>query len=184
MSNTLAPRALTVEHLLDRAALERLVTAYCHAIDRRDFKLVRSLYHDDAVDDHGTMFCGSPDEYVAWLPAVLANWRATSHTITNMLFLIRGDTANGEHPTTAWHRTADGTRDVIAHGRYLDQYDRREGVWKFLRRNLVLDWMEERAVEPAQSSRVDGGVELGCGGPDDPVYRRLTLFGADRARRG
>ncbi len=183
MSDTLEPRALDMQHLLDRAALERLVLSYCHGIDRRDLKLVRSLYHDDAVDDHGAMFCGSPDEYVAWLPGMLANWQATSHTVTNMLFLIQGDHANGEHPTVAWHRTADGTRDLIAHGRYLDQYERRDGVWKFLRRNLVLDWMEERAVGGASGGEVDDGVERGRGGADDPVYQVLGLFEADRAGR-
>lgn len=183
MSDTLEPRALDLQHLLDRAALERLVLSYCHGIDRSDLKLVRSLYHDDAVDDHGAMFCGSPDEYVAWLPGMLANWQATRHTVSNMLFLIEGDTAEGEHPTTAWHRTADGTRDLIAHGRYLDRYERRDGVWKFLRRNLVLDWMEERANAPTLGGGVDDGVELGRGGADDPVYARLGLFGADRKRR-
>ncbi len=183
MSDSLAPAPLTLEAALDRMALERLVVTYCHAIDRRDLALVRSLYHDDAVDDHGAMFCGSPDEYVAWLPAMLANWQATRHAVGNMLFLIEGDTANGEIPTTAWHRTVDGTRDLIANGRYLDQYARRGGVWKFLRRSLVLDWMEERAVAPSPGGEVDDGVELGRAGPDDPVYARLPLFGADRLRR-
>lgn len=184
MSDTLEPRALDLQHLLDRAALERLVLAYCHAIDRRDLALVRSLYHDDAVDDHGAMFCGSPDEYVAWLPGMLANWQATSHTVTNMLFLIEGDRANGEHPTVAWHRTADGTQDLIAHGRYLDEYERRDGVWKFWRRSLVLDWMEERANAPAPGGGVDDGVELGRSGADDPAYVRLGLFAVDRRGRG
>lgn len=183
MSDTLEPRALTVDDLLDRAALERLVLAYCHGIDRRDLALVRSLYHDDAVDDHGAMFCGSPDDYVTWLPGMLANWQATSHTVTNMLFLIDGDRANGEHPTVAWHRTADGTQDLIAHGRYLDEYERRGGVWKFWRRSLVLDWMEHRAVEPQPDGQVDDGVQHGRSGPDDPAYRRLPLFGANRLRR-
>lgn len=183
MSDTLVPGVMTAQQLLDQAALERLVLTYCHAIDRRDIKLVRSLYHDDAVDDHGAMFCGSPDDYVAWLPGMLAMWQATRHTVTNMLFLIDADLANGELPTVAWHRTADGTRDVIAHGRYLDQYARRGGVWKFLRRNLVLDWMEERAVDAPPGGEVDDGVDLGRAGPDDPVYARLPLFAQDRLTR-
>ena len=161
----------------DRSALQHLAVSYCHAIDRRDYALVRSLYHDDAIDDHGAMFCGSPDDYVAWLPGMMANWQATRHSITNMLFLIAGTHAEGELVTDAWHRTADGTRDVIAHGRYLDQYEKRDGVWKFWRRALVLDWMEEHAVLPAP----DDGVESGRAGRDDPVYTCLPLF---RARRG
>jgi len=63
-------------------ALSELVHSYCRACDRRDFALVRTLYHDDAIDDHGAMFRGSVDEYVAWLPGVMANFEATVHSIT------------------------------------------------------------------------------------------------------
>jgi hypothetical protein len=163
----------------DRSALQHLVTLYCHAVDRRDYGLLRSLYHDDAIDDHGAMFCGSPDDYVAWLPGMMAHWQATRHSLTNMLFLLDGDAAEGELVTDAWHRTLDGTRDIIAHGRYLDRYQRRDGAWKFWRRSLVLDWMEERAV--TEASGPDDGVAKGCAGADDPCFARLPLFRAHRA---
>lgn len=174
---------MTAERMLDRAALQQLVWTYCHAIDRQDLKLVRSLYHDDAVDDHGAMFCGSPDEYVAWLPSILSHWQATSHTITNMLFLIDGDLAEGELATTAYHRTADGAREIVAHGRYLDQYRKAHGVWKFQRRSLVLDAFEDRAVLRGDGPGIDQGVEMGRGGGDDAVYARLPLFARDRLTR-
>lgn len=179
MSESLAPTALELAEALDRIALQKLAWAYCHGIDRRDLKLVRSLYHDDAVDDHGAMFRGSPDEYVAWLPSMLANWQATSHVIANMNFLIAGDQAEGELVTMAWHRTADGRRDIIAHGRYLDRYLKRDGVWKFFRRSLVLDWSEECEVFTGEG-RIDDGVEMGCAGQDDPVYAKLPLFNRSR----
>ena len=47
--------------LLDRIELRDLVMRYCRGIDRRDFALVRACYHDNAIDDHGSMFCGSAD---------------------------------------------------------------------------------------------------------------------------
>lgn len=161
----------------DRLALQHLATLYCHGIDRRDYALVRSLYHDDAIDDHGAMFCGSPDDYIAWLPGMMANWQATRHSITNMLFLIDGDQAEGEVMTDAWHRTADGSRDITAHGRHLDRYRKREGRWKIWRRALVLDWMEERAVPPAGA---DDGVAMSQPDETDPCYQRLPLFRAQR----
>lgn len=175
--------------LLDRVALQHLVYSYCHAIDRRDYALLRNLYHDDAIDDHGAMFCGSPDAYIAWLPGMMANWQATSHTVTNMLFLLAhdhddGDHAEGELSCIAWHRTADGTRDVIVHGRYLDQYRKRDGAWKFYRRALVLDRMESLAVIAGAVTVADDGVEHGAAGADDPCYRRLPLFRAQRQQGG
>ena len=44
----------TLQTLLDKQALAELVYGYCRACDRRDFALVRTLYHDDAIDDHGS----------------------------------------------------------------------------------------------------------------------------------
>ena len=184
MSDTLGPAPLELSEALDRLALQKLAWTYCHAIDRHDLALVRSLYHDDAVDDHSPMFIGSPDEYVAWLPAMLANWALTSHTISTMQFLIAGDRAEGELATTAYHRTADGQRELIAHGRYLDQYRKADGVWKFQRRSLVLDWFEDRAVQRSDGPSIDQGLATGQPGAHDPLYARLPLFAADRQRRG
>ncbi len=70
-----------VSLMLDKHELHELVLTYCRAIDRQDFALVRTLYHDDAIDDHGDMFKGGPDEYVAWLPGIMANWDATVHSL-------------------------------------------------------------------------------------------------------
>ncbi len=173
---SLKPAPVTLEALEDRLALQQLAWAYCHAIDRRDFILLRSLYHDDAIDDHGSLFCGSPDEYVAWLPSMLANWSATAHLIHNMLFLIDGEQAEGELCATAYHRAVDGTREFIGHGRYLDEYRRRDGVWRIFRRTLVVDWEEERRAGPAPAA----GLPYGRASDGDPVFERLPMFAAQR----
>ena len=124
----------------DRMALHDLVMRYCRGCDRRDFALVRSLYHDDAIDDHGAMFSGGPDAFVAWLHEATAHWDLTRHSISNSLFVIDGDRAEGEHYVEAWHRTrGPEAKQFIVLGRYLDRYERREGVWKFSYRSLVFD---------------------------------------------
>jgi len=38
--------------LLDRFAIENILTSYARAIDRLDIELLKSLYHEDARDDH------------------------------------------------------------------------------------------------------------------------------------
>ena len=178
---SLAPHEMGLAEALDVAALTRLGHTYCHAIDRRDFSLLRTLYDDDAIDDHGPMFCGGPDAFVTWLPKAMASWDATTHIIHNALFLIAGDEADGELVNTAYHRALDGTHEVIVHGRYLDQYRKRDGIWRFFRRGLVLDWMEQRPL--AAASGFAEGVEVGEASAEDPCYRRLPLFAAQRLRR-
>ena len=79
----------------DQLAIRDLVMRYCRGCDRRDFPLVRSLYHDDAIDDHGTMFRGSADAFVAWLEEATAPWELTRHEIGNSVIVIDGDRAEG-----------------------------------------------------------------------------------------
>ena len=64
----IAPHVMTVDEVLDRMALQHLVMTYGHGIDRRDYALLKSLYHDDAVDDHSPYFVGPASDYVDWLP--------------------------------------------------------------------------------------------------------------------
>jgi len=175
----LAPHAITLQEMLDRTALQHLVSTYGHAIDRRDYSLLRSLYHDDAIDDHSPYYCGSASGYVEWLPSMLANWSATAHSMIDPLFITDGDYAEGVITARAWHRTAAGSRIFIAWGRYADRYERRQGVWRFAHRFFVLDATEEHFAEERDSFRTEG-VEIGRSGSDDPIYRRLPLMRSSR----
>jgi hypothetical protein len=166
-----------LQGLIDKQALHELALRYCRACDRRDFALLRSLYHDDAIDDHGAMFCGSADEYLAWLPGVLANFEATVHSITNALYAVRGDEAQGELYTVAYHRTrAPAAREITIGGRYLDRYARRDGVWKFAHRSLALDWCRSTPVDAAAYREFAAGAPPGRTDAADPSYLALSFF--------
>lgn len=167
---------MTDRALLDRIALTDLVMRYCRGIDRRDYALVRSLYHDDAVDDHGAMFCGGPDDFVAWLPQMMAHWEATIHSIHNSVFAIDGDAAEGEHQVIAFHRTPPPNRqELTVWGRYLDRYARRDGTWKFLHRSLVFDHGRVQPVDEAGFALLGGDAPHGSADRNDPSWRLLRL---------
>jgi hypothetical protein len=156
---------------LDRIALHDLVMRYCRGCDRRDFALVRTLYHDDAIDDHGAMFKGGPDAFVAWLPEVTAHWDLTRHSISNSLFVIDGDHAEGEHYVEAWHRThGPDAKLFIALGRYLDRYERRNGEWKFTYRSLVFDHGSIVPVDQESFDRMSKDAPNGRADRDDPSF--------------
>lgn len=169
--------------LIDQLALRELVMLYCRGCDRRDFALVRGLYHDDAIDDHGTMFRGGPDEFVAWLEQATALWELTRHEITNSVFAIDGDRAEGEHLVRAWHRTyPPERRELTIHGRYLDTYERRDEVWKFLRRSLVFDHGEMRVVDEAAMEQLGGDAPNGRADRGDPSWSLSLLAGLAASR--
>lgn len=172
----LAPRVIDPQEAASREALRHLVAAYGHGIDRRDYGLVLSLYHEDATDDHTPYYSGSAKGYVEWLPSMMANWRATSHVMLSALYVIDGDRAEGEVVARAWHLTHDGTRQFVAWGRYADRYLCRDGIWRFAHRSFILDHAEDLPANAGDTFGSDG-VATGRAGPDDPVYARLALFG-------
>ena len=45
-----------IQEIIDKDAIRELVASYCRAADRHDNELMRSLYHEDAFDDHGSFF--------------------------------------------------------------------------------------------------------------------------------
>lgn len=174
------------EELAARDCLWRLVNAYSRACDRRDFVLLRSLYHDDAIEEHGEMFAGSADDYVAWVGRALANWSATAHYVANALFEVRGGEAEGEIYKLNYHRTLDGSEEIITGSRSLDRYERRGGEWRFARRCVTLDWAQRRPASAAAYESFAAASPHGVAGPGDLSYVKLQLFGrsAPSARSG
>ncbi|MBN9061850.1 MAG: hypothetical protein BGP06_20180 [Rhizobiales bacterium 65-9] len=163
--------------LAARDCLWRLVNAYSRACDRRDFALLRSLYHDDAREEHGDMFAGSADDYVVWVEKALANWSATAHYVANALFEVRGALAEGEIYKLNYHRALDGREEIITGSRSLDRYERRDGEWRFCGRCVTLDWAQRRPASAEAYESFAAASPHGVAGPSDLSYAKLALFG-------
>jgi hypothetical protein len=174
----------TLQTLSDKQALNELVLTYCRACDRRDFDLLRTLYHDDAIDDHGAMFRGSARDYLAWLPQVMAQFEATVHSISNALFVVDGAHAQGELYTVAYHRThPPQAREIVIGGRYFDRYERRDGLWRFAHRALALDWCRVHDVDPLAYGEFAASAPRGRPDAQDPSYLALSWFSRGGERR-
>ncbi|QEU09476.1 nuclear transport factor 2 family protein [Paracoccus yeei] len=166
-----------VDLLLAESALRRLATTYSRAIDRRDFVLLRSLYDDAGQDTHGHAFSGSADAYIDFVQQALSHYRLTTHYVVDALFAVDGDRAEGEVHKINHHITHDG-QEVVTGSRSLDRYIRRDGVWRFLSRRVVLDWSRQQPLTETQDPAADS--PCGTAGPDDPTYTLPLLppFGA------
>lgn len=143
--------------LLDKQEIEEVVLRYCRGIDRRDFDLVRSCYHPEAQDHHGS-FSGTVEEYIAWVDKLTARYRFTMHFVANVLIEFpEADSpgspdsraANEEHLSAAsetygisLHRSDDPKPYMnLATGfRYLDRFEKRNGRWKIAERTAVGEW--------------------------------------------
>jgi SnoaL-like domain len=168
----------TDQHLQDRLALHDLVMAYCRSIDRRDYKLLRSLYHDDAIEDLGGADRGNIDERLAYVKETQAKFEITTHRMFNTMFVIDGDKAEGEHYIEAYHRTPGrNAQEIIAGGRVLDRYEKRNGVWKFAYRARVIDRTEMRPTDGAAYEQlIFKGNIVGRTDASDASYKALTRF--------
>lgn len=128
--------------MLARDELHALVAAYCRAVDRADYEVLRSLYHPEATDAHGSFSTGGVEEFIAQLQAAEPYVRVSQHNITTTNFEIEDGTARGEIYCLVFHTFAGPEHDidVVIGGRYLDEYTRHDGRWKFSRRTIVADW--------------------------------------------
>ncbi|HZP29475.1 MAG TPA: nuclear transport factor 2 family protein, partial [Acidimicrobiia bacterium] len=70
--------------LLAERAVRTVVLRYCRGVDRMDRDLVRSCYHADATDDHGS-FSGTVDEFLEWVFRLLGRYELTMHFVGNLL---------------------------------------------------------------------------------------------------
>lgn len=153
-----------IQLMFDRQEIEQVLKTYCRAIDRLDAELLRSIYHPDGVDDHGS-FCGNAHEFVDF---IMQEMRQTTlygfHTVTQSIIDVQGSTAAAESTYIGYHRINGSWEDLnsffgesyaarareqnllgreheyICGGRYIDRLEKREGAWKVLRRKITNEW--------------------------------------------
>lgn len=175
-----------LQQLLDKDAIRDLVLRYCRAIDRRDYDALAELYHDDATDDHSPMYQGSAKGYLEWLPSMLETMTVTSHMVQNHLIVVDGDRAEGEVSMISYHLTRDpdgADIEIVIGGRYLDHYEKRDAVWRFARRKIVMDWNQIQPSLCQWDSPLVAGTPVGRDCASDPAREFFSLlhFGARRS---
>ena len=158
--------------LLDERAIRNVVLRYCRGVDRMDRELVRSCYHADATDEHGS-FTGQVDEFLEWVFRVLARYEVTMHFVGNLLVeFVPGepDVARCETYGIAFHRSAgEDPRGNLATGfRYVDRFERRDGEWRIARRVAITEW--SRVDDREHWWPIPDGMRTGSRDRTDAVY--------------
>jgi hypothetical protein len=136
--------------LLDERQIERVLRDYARGVDRLDMPLLRSAYHDEAIDDHGD-YRGPVDGFVAWLSERHTQTEHSMHFLGNChIEFFTDDVALVEtyfaSRRLANRPVADRTATVAAAalfdeklGRYVDRFERRGGLWKIAHRVVVFE---------------------------------------------
>ena len=158
-----------LQRLIDRQEILDCLHRYARALDRHDDEMLRSVFHDDAIDNHGP-WMGGREEFVRWANHECHNGLAAhSHHITTHNCEIDGDVAHAESYVLFLHRHGDGERVLVGSGRYVDRLERRDGAWRIALRRLVMDC---RFVADGSSFGSGGGYPTGAQDRSDPSYER------------
>ena len=156
-----------LEELEARTAIEDCLKRFARAVDRQDWALARTLYHEDAFDDHG-FFKGPPDAFLAHIAKMHEVQQHSMHFNTNVLIEFQSaERAFVETYVLVLQRFAD--RRITASARYLDRFEKRNREWRVAHRTLVFG---DRVSEPlsAPVSFPAGWTEQRHG-LDDPLYK-------------
>jgi hypothetical protein len=151
----------------DDDALRALSVAYAAAADARDGDGLASLFVEDGAlvvptfpTDLRPVVTRQGHEAVRQVAEMLRRYDRTFHLVSNSRFAVDGDDASGEVQCVAHHVTgakvpsggavrsgaeSAGT-DTVWFIRYRDRYRRSGTDWRFVRRELHLQWVEEHPV--------------------------------------
>lgn len=157
-----------IQTLIDEALIRNVHLRYCRGVDRLDWELVRSCYHPDATDEHGS-YSGGIDGFIDWIAAGLPRFESTTHFTGNQLVEVTGDTAWAEHYALVTHRRAATgeapAADLIVNVRYIDRMERRDGEWRIAKRVVIADsekletiegsWLDLAQLRPSRRDRSD-----------------------------
>jgi len=157
-----------LDQLASRAEITEVVLRYVRAVDRLDEEMLRSCFHGDARHRHGS-FDGASSDFCGFAMTVCRQVEATHHQLGPVSIELAGDVAHVETYFTSHHRFGavppPGRRpheDRFMGGRYVDRFERRDGVWKIAERRGINEWMRYEASS-------DGGF---WSGPSEHRGRR------------
>ena len=166
-----------VDRLLALDEIRSVLNRYCRAADRGDEEMLRSVYHPDGIDEHGTNFVGLGWEFAAFAAkSARENLRfaVMQHHITSINIEVHGDSAAAETYVLALHVPVSGPQIAMVGGRDLDRFEKRGGEWKIAYRRFVHDLDVQLPAERAFADGIGTYFE-GTGTPTDSSY---DLFAA------
>jgi hypothetical protein len=168
-----------IRNLIDKQEITEVLGRFSRAVDRQDLELLATVYHEGATDDHGA-FSGPAEDFIDW---VRRGWAtgllaSSNHVVTNVLVELGPgpDSASVESYFFAHHtwKAKDGALDDFLGGRYLDRFERRNGMWGILSRRCVWDWgRTSPATEETWLTRVPGDYTFGVPARSDASYLLL-----------
>jgi hypothetical protein len=163
--------------LEDREQIRMCMMRYARGMDRRDRDILRSAYHDGAVDDH-VGFIGDVDDFIDWALGYHSTQTRYQHYLLNHTAEIDGDEAHAE----TYYLFVGTDREPANHmtlsgGRYVDRLQRRDGRWAIVDRVCVVEWNAESTslITDEVIAMMAGSMKVATHDRTDPSYDRPLI---------
>lgn len=172
-----------LKSLLAKQDIQDALARYARGVDRADGDLLKSCYHEDAIEEHGNTYTGPAHAYVDGAVERMAKLKhPMAHYLCNvhMDIDLKAGIAFVESYLLTFARfdnRAGEPNDTLTGGRIVDRFECREGVWKIAHRKMAFDWNRDA---PSNETWCLGmfkpdapGMIMGQRGTGDLSYQRF-----------
>lgn len=145
-----------LKELLDKQAISEILQRYSRTMDWLDEAGQASCYWPDAHVDYG-FFSGRADEFV---PMVMVHEQKAVkrwHLVTGEIIKINGNKAEVESYGISTGSSGNDDPSNMYGGRYLDEFEKRNGEWRISKRMYILDW-KKSYTDLSQGVILEGGT--------------------------
>lgn len=151
---------------LARQEILEVLARYARGVDRADGELLRSCYHEGAIEEHGSTYSGPAKEYIDGALERLPLMGPLAHYLGSSHMEFDGDVAWVETYVLTFARVGEGeaATDTLTGGRLHDKFERRGGEWRITHRRMAFDWNRDMDTR-----------EGWCAGLFDPAHPRFHL---------
>lgn len=127
-----------IETLIEERAIARIMYQYSYHLDMNQPVEMARLFVDDCEVSYAPNFGATGiEDYKKTLDGIGTFFRGTSHHNSNITIdFVGNDEANVRSIVLAIHRYTKERPDGILYGQYFDTVVKRDGQWKFKRREL------------------------------------------------
>lgn len=165
----------TAEEMAHREAIREVLATHSRGLDRNEAALLKSAYWPEAEVDYGS-FKGPAHQFADLIgPALAGAYELTQHLLGQTLVTLEGDRASTETYVQARHLLQGAKEELSFAGRYLDQLELRDGQWKIMHRQVVMDWSLRLAVQDERHGDAFGALAKGTGNRQDPSHQLLPI---------
>ncbi|MBQ76590.1 MAG: hypothetical protein CMQ20_16415 [Gammaproteobacteria bacterium] len=144
-----------LQQLLDKQAISEVIQRYCRTMDWLDEPGQADCYWPDAEVDFG-FFAGRADAFVPMVMEHERNAVKRWHLQTGVMIKVDGDKAQAESYGITTGSGGAGGPSTMYGGRYLDDFEKRNGEWRLSKRLYILDWTKTYE-DISEVSKLEGG---------------------------